>query len=61
MTKPTKNQEFTMPNGDIGILVSFTPQEIELIGFYCPPNTSFPSWIRSLVIEKIMGERIDGH
>jgi len=55
--KPTKDREYTIPNGTTGILVSFTLEEIELIGFHCPPNTSFPSWIRSLVLEKIVGGR----
>jgi hypothetical protein len=56
--KPTSDNEFTTSKGGTGIMVSFTKDEMELIGYHCPAGKSFPSWIRSLVIDKIMGERI---
>jgi len=59
--KPTKDNEFSLNNTTTGIMVGFTQEEIELIGYYCPTGKSFPSWIRSLVLDKILGERIDGH
>lgn len=49
MSKPTKDREFTMPNGDIGIMVSFTQADVELLAFHCASKQSVPSLIKQII------------
>lgn len=47
--KPTPNNSFTMPTGDVGILVSFTQADVELLAFHCASKQSVPSLIKQII------------
>ena len=51
--KPTPNNSFTMPNGDVGVLVSLTQAELELLTFHCASKQSVPSLIKQIIKEWI--------
>ena len=48
---PTKDKSFTMPTGDVGILVSLSQAEVELLAFHCASKQSVPSLIKNIVKE----------
>ena len=52
---PTKDKSFTMPTGDVGILVSLSQADVELLAFHCASKQSVPSLIKQIVKEWLAG------